>query len=76
MRLRATPTVKVAPLPPATRITCSNFAKLGRVPYGPSHEAVRRAPGLFDARENKSLVNPSCEEMTTSRGFVETIVKG
>jgi hypothetical protein len=76
MRLRATSIVKVAPLPIATRTTCLNFARSGRVPYGPSQDAISRAPGLLDARENKSLVNPSCEVMTTSRGLVDRIVKG
>jgi hypothetical protein len=48
---RATPNVKDAALPPATRMTLSAaFAKFGTAPYGPSNEARRLAFGCFTAK--------------------------
>lgn len=64
----ATPNVKDAPLPPATKITLSaTVAKLGIAPYGPSIDALRESPGCFKAYVCRSFVNPSYAATTSSK---------
>lgn len=56
----ATPNVKLAPLPPAIKITLSAlFTKFGVLPYGPSKLALNVLPGFFSAKLCRSLVKPS-----------------
>lgn len=70
------PIVNDAPLPPAMKMTLVKEVKFDITPYGPSSDAINDFPGFLRACAWRSLVKPSYEAITSSKGFVEAIVKG